>query len=60
MKTTVYFVRHAEPNYHNHDDRTWELTTKGMEDRKLVTAFLADKNVDVVLSSSYKRAIDAI
>ena len=20
MKTTVYFVRHAEPNYENHDD----------------------------------------
>ena len=30
--TTVYFVRHAEPNYNNHDDRLRELSEKGMED----------------------------
>ena len=47
--TTVYFVRHAQPNYENHDDMLRELTAKGLEDRKLVTKFLADKNVDVVL-----------
>lgn len=34
--TTVYFVRHAEPNYNNHDDELRELTEKGLEDRKLV------------------------
>ncbi len=58
--TTIYFVRHAEPNYENHDDRTRELSPKGMEDRKLVTKFLSDKRVDVVLSSPYKRAIDTV
>ena len=26
--TTVYFVRHAQPNYENHDDLTRELTEK--------------------------------
>ena len=40
--TRVYFVRHAEPNYDNHDDALRELSPKGMEDRKLVTDFLAD------------------
>lgn len=58
--TTVFFVRHAEPNYNNHDDRTRELTEKGTEDSKLVTRFFDDKEVDVVLSSPYKRAIDTV
>lgn len=58
--TTVYFVRHAEPNYGNHNDRLRELSEKGMEDRKRVTSFLADKRIDVVLSSPYKRAVDTV
>ncbi|KSV57742.1 histidine phosphatase family protein [Acetivibrio ethanolgignens] len=58
--TTVYFVRHAEPNYNNHDDMSRELSNKGLQDRKLVTKFLLDKHIDVVLSSPYKRAIDTV
>ena len=58
--TTVYFVRHAEPNYNNHDDATRELSAKGLEDRKLVTEFLKDKEIDVVLSSPFKRAYDTV
>lgn len=58
--TTVYFVRHAEPNYNNHDDRLRELSEKGMEDRKRVSAYLADKGIDAVLSSPYKRAVDTV
>lgn len=58
--TILYFVRHAEPNFENHDDLTRELTSKGLEDRKLVTEFLSDKNIDVVLSSPYKRAVDTV
>lgn len=60
MKTTVYFIRHAEPNFNNHDDMSRELSAKGMSDRKLVTRFLADKDVTVALSSPYRRAIDTI
>lgn len=58
--TRIYFVRHAQPNYDNHDDFFRELTKKGMEDRKLVTEFLKDKNIDVVLSSPYRRAVDTV
>ena len=58
--TKIYFVRHAEPNYNNHDDITRELTVKGMADRELVTRFLSDKNITVVLSSPYKRAVDTV
>lgn len=58
--TTVYFVRHAEPNFNNHEDAERELTEKGLQDRQLVTVFLADKNVDAVLSSPYKRAVQTV
>lgn len=58
--TRIYFVRHAEPNYENHDDTLRELTAKGLADRKLVTAFLADKEIHAALSSPYLRSIDTI
>lgn len=58
--TIIYFIRHAEPNYNNHNDALRELTQKGLKDRELVTQFLDDKNIDVVLSSPYKRSIDTI
>ena len=58
--TTVYFVRHAQPNYENHNDQLRELTAKGLNDRKKVTAYLENKNIDIVLSSPYKRSIDTV
>lgn len=58
--TRVYFVRHAEPNYNNHDDYARELSAKGLADRKLVTLFLEEKSIDVVFSSPFKRAIDTV
>lgn len=58
--TIVYFVRHAQPNFNNHDDLTRELTLQGLKDSKLVTEFLWNKGIDVILSSPYKRAIDTI
>lgn len=58
--TTVYFIRHAEPNYNNHEDETRELSDKGLEDRKLVSEYLSNKKIDIVLSSPYKRAIDTV
>lgn len=58
--TQVYFVRHAEPNYRNHDDASRELSARGMEDRRLVTEFLLDKQIDVILSSPYRRAVDTV
>ena len=60
LMTTIYFIRHAEPNYENHEDALRELSAKGMQDRKLVTEFLADKEIDFVFSSPYRRAIDTI
>ncbi len=59
-RTTIYFIRHAEPDYNNHDDLRRELSAKGMRDRELVTQYLEDKNIDIVLSSPYKRAVDTV
>ncbi len=58
--TIVYFVRHAEPNYKNHDDQSRELSEKGLRDTKLVTEYLKDKDINIIMSSPYKRAIDTI
>lgn len=58
--TNIYFIRHAEPNFENHDDMTRELSAKGLKDRELVTKFLMDKQIDAVVSSPFKRAIDTV
>ena len=58
--TNIWFVRHAEPNYGNHDDASRELTEKGQGDTALVTAFLQDKGISAVYSSPYKRAVDTV
>ncbi|SCX95803.1 hypothetical protein [Butyrivibrio sp. INlla14] len=38
--TKVFFVRHAEPNYDNYDDRSRELSPRGMEDRKKYSSWM--------------------
>ena len=58
--TNIYFVRHAEPDYSDHNDETRSLTKKGLKDRELVTEFLEDKNINLVISSPYKRSIDTV
>lgn len=60
VMTHIYFVRHAEPNFNNHDDKSRELSEKGMADRRLVTDFMEDKAIDAVLSSPFKRAVDTV
>lgn len=58
--THIYYIRHARPNPGTHDDATRELTEQGLRDRALVTRYLADKHIDAVLSSPYKRAVDTV
>lgn len=58
--TTIYFVRHAEPDFSNHDDLTRALSAKGLEDRHQVTRLLAGVPVDAVLSSPFRRAVDTV
>ena len=58
--TRIIFVRHADSNRQNHDERLRELSPKGMEDRKRVTEYLTGRGVDAVLSSPYRRAVDTV
>ena len=58
--TTIYFIRHAQADNTNNDNRNRPLTEKGLVDRTLVTDFLKDKEIDVIISSPYKRAVDTI
>lgn len=58
--TTVYFIRHAEPDYNNHDDHHRPLTARGLRERALATAYLWDKNIATVLSSPFVRAHDTV
>lgn len=58
--TTIYFVRHAQPDYNDHNDLTRPLTDKGKRDVKLVNDYFEDKGIDVVLSSPFLRAIDTV
>ncbi|QAT39860.1 histidine phosphatase family protein [Clostridium sp. JN-9] len=60
MKTVVYFVRHAEPDYSIHDDAIRPLTDRGKKDALKVAAYFKDKGIEAALSSPYKRAIDTI
>ena len=58
--TKIYFIRHAQADNTNNDNRNRPLTEKGLNDRQLVTNFLNDKNIDIVIASTFKRAIDTL
>lgn len=58
--TKVYFIRHAESDTSVRDGRIRPLTNKGLTKRILVTEFLRDKNIEAVLSSPFKRAVDTV
>ena len=50
MKTKVYFIRHAEPNYDNHDDISRELSPKGLQDSQQIVTILRDEQIDYFYS----------
>jgi len=58
--TKVYFIRHAESDFTVSDSRIRPLTEKGRNDCRLVTEYLSDKNIDMVFSSTFKRAVDTL
>lgn len=56
---TIYFVRHAHSTY-TKEERERPLSEKGHLDAENVTSLLKDKDIDVVISSPYKRAIQTV
>ena len=58
--TTIYFVRHCKPDFKISDDRNRPLTEEGLKDALKVRDFLSDKNIDVFISSPYRRSVESI
>lgn len=58
--TTVYFIRHAEPNYANRDEFSRDLTPKGIAQSERLLDVFRGIDIDVFFSSPYKRAVDTI
>jgi len=58
--TSVFLVRHAQPDSSWADDRTRPLTALGLAERKKVTELLLKISIDVFFSSPYKRSMDTI
>ncbi|MGP1577787.1 MAG: histidine phosphatase family protein [Treponema sp.] len=59
--TRIYFVRHCQSDHtKNTEERFRPLTAEGLEDSNAVLHYLKDKNIDVFISSPYKRSYDTI
>ncbi|MFZ3590115.1 histidine phosphatase family protein [Bacillus sp. DJP31] len=59
MLTTIYFVRHAHSTY-TPEELARPLSERGLLDAIKVSHILEKENVDIVISSPYKRAIQTI
>lgn len=58
--TTLYFVRHAQPDYRQGNNRTFALSEEGRADRLLAAAVLEGVSFDIAVSSPYTRSIETI
>lgn len=58
--TSIYFVRHAQPDHAWQDDRTRPLSEEGKADCKKVTEALTDISFQYAISSPYERSVDTI
>lgn len=58
--TTVYFVRHAQPNFGVKNTAARNLTEEGLADRYKAAEFLKNSGIETVYSSPYKRAYDTV
>ncbi|MRH41798.1 histidine phosphatase family protein [Aquibacillus halophilus] len=59
MNTFLYFVRHADSTY-TPDEWNRPLSDQGINDASLVVERLKLENVDYIVSSPYKRAIQTV
>jgi len=58
--TSIFFVRHAQSNHNDRNDRTRPLTAEGVADSKEVADLLKNRRIDLLMSSPYKRSMDTI
>ena len=60
LDTVIYMVRHAKSPYKLGEERVRGLSEEGETDAKRVTELLSDKEISVIASSPYLRAIQTI
>ncbi|MGE7837628.1 histidine phosphatase family protein [Viridibacillus arvi] len=60
MKTTIYFIRHAESPFIFGQERERPLSEKGKESAEKLVSSLNKIKFDAVFSSPYKRAIQTL
>ena len=58
--TTLYFVRHAQPDYRQGDNRSFPLSAEGMQDRMKAAEALKGVSFDTAVSSPYTRSVETI
>ena len=58
--TILIFVRHAEPEHNDPDDRNRPLTAQGMKDTAFVLETLKNRKMDAVYCSPYRRSRQTI
>lgn len=59
MQTCLYFVRHAHSVY-SADEYGRPLSERGYQDAQRVTEILKTENINRILSSPYRRAIETV
>lgn len=60
MRTTVYFIRHAQSDGSVKNEMNRPLTAQGMADRMTAVEYLKDVPVSAVCSSPYLRAVTTV
>lgn len=58
--TSLFFVRHAQPDYRTGNERTFMLSEEGMADRNQAFEVLKEYELDSAVSSPYTRSIMTI
>lgn len=60
MKTTIYIIRHAESPFIFGKEKIRGLSEKGLADSRKIADIFKDTEVNCVVSSSYRRAIQTV
>lgn len=58
--TTIYFIRHAKPDFTIHEDTLRPLCIEGLAASEAITKRLKDETIHAIYSSPYLRAIQTI
>ncbi|MDN4494445.1 histidine phosphatase family protein [Ureibacillus aquaedulcis] len=60
MNTTIYMIRHAKSPFVIGQERTRKLSRQGELDAEKITDLMNNKDIDLIVSSPYTRALQTI